>query len=85
VIFPEGGQSIFSSGDQVRSKVFKFGGEKYIFRGQDFCFYYMFKTISSGHNKIWGQCPPVTTGLGRGTKKVENYWSIGVSSRVYTD
>jgi len=29
-------------------------GAKYIFRQQDFCFYYMFKTNSSGQNKIWG-------------------------------
>ena len=26
--------------------------------GQDFCFYYMFKTHFSGHNKIWGALPP---------------------------
>jgi len=29
-------------------------GEKYIFRKHDFSFCYLFKTIVSGHNKIWG-------------------------------
>ena len=38
---------------QVRSQVLRFGWEKYIFRGDDFCFHYMFKTNFSGHNKIW--------------------------------
>ena len=29
-------------------------GEQYIFlRGQDFCFYYIFKINLSGNNKIW--------------------------------
>jgi len=39
------------------------GGNKYLVE-QDFCFYYMFKTILSGHNeilgstnKIWWHCP----------------------------
>jgi len=36
---------------QARSQVLRFGG-KYIFRREYFCFYYMFKTNFSGHNKI---------------------------------
>jgi len=37
---------------QARNQVLRFGG-KYHFRGKEFRFYYMFKTKSSGHNKIW--------------------------------
>ena len=29
-------------------------GTIYIFRGKDFCFYHMFTTNFSEHNKIWG-------------------------------
>ena len=42
------------SARQARSKVSLFGGAQYIFRGQDFCFYYMLKTKFSGRNKIYG-------------------------------
>jgi len=45
---------ILSKFDQARSQVSRFGGAQYIFRGHDFCFYYMFKTNFSGRNKIWG-------------------------------
>jgi len=49
-------------------------GQNTFLGGQDFGFYYMFKTIFSGRNKIWGaqnkfggNCsrmpPPVATGL----------------------
>ena len=46
----------------------RFRGVKYIFRGKYFCFYHMFQTNFSEHNKIWGEqkkfgvtaaeCPP---------------------------
>jgi len=39
---------------QVGSQVLGSRGGKYIFRGQDFCSYCIFKTIFAGHNKIWG-------------------------------
>jgi len=45
--------SQFLSG-QARSQGLRFEGTKYILMGKDFCFYYMFKTIFSEHNKIWG-------------------------------
>ena len=59
---------------QARSQVLTFGrGEKYVFRGKDFCFYYMFKIKFSGHNKICRvqknlrgtatECPLIATGL----------------------
>ena len=35
---------------QACSQVLRFGGELHI-KGNDFCFYCMFKTIFSGHNK----------------------------------
>jgi len=38
----------------ARSQVLRFEGAKYIFRGHDFCFYYIFKTNVSGNKKIWG-------------------------------
>jgi len=38
--------------NQARSQVLRFGESKYIFRGKDFCFYHMFETNSSDHNKI---------------------------------
>jgi len=41
-------------------------GKKYILRGQDFSFYYMFRTNFSVHNKIGEHCPrrpPLATGL----------------------
>jgi len=31
----------------------RFGGAKYIFRGRDIRFYYIFKTIFSENKKIW--------------------------------
>jgi len=50
----------------ARSQVFRFLAEKILGR-QDFCFYFMFKTIFSGHNTICGgtapECPYVATGL----------------------
>ena len=39
---------------QTSSQVLRFEGAKYIFRGQDFCIYFMFETNFSGCNKIWG-------------------------------
>jgi len=51
---------------------------------QDFCFHYMFETNFSVTTKF-GVTPPVATDLGRGTKKVENHWSMGLISRVRTD
>jgi len=53
-----------------------FGRENAFLRGKDFCFYYMFKTNFSEHNKMLGghkkdlgvtasECPTVSTGLGR--------------------
>jgi len=44
----------------------------------------MFKTNFSVTAKFGRQCPPVVTGLGRGTKKVEDHWSIALISRVRT-
>jgi len=44
----------------------------------------MFETNFSVTTKFWAM-PPVVTGLGRGTKKVEDHWSIGLMSRVRTD
>jgi len=52
-----------------RNQVLRFGEAKYIFRGEDFNFYHMFKTNHSEHNKIWrgykkdlrvtaSECPP---------------------------
>jgi len=48
---------------QAHSQVLRFEG-KILFRRQSFCFYYMFKTNFSGHNKIreghkitWGALP----------------------------
>jgi len=45
----------FSKSVILRRHVAGFGGlgGKYIYRRQYFCFYYMFKTNFSGHNKIW--------------------------------
>jgi len=37
---------------------------KVILGRQDFCFYYMFKTNFSGHNKIGGNCPWIPRGYG---------------------
>jgi len=52
---------------QARSQVLKFGGEKYILGGQDFCFYHIFETNFLGTRKFGGHCPrmppPVATGL----------------------
>jgi len=58
---------------QARSQVLSFRGAKCIFRGHDFCFYYIFKTNFSGNTKIWGaqkkfgghcpECSPVATDL----------------------
>jgi len=39
---------------QARSLVLRFGGAKYIFRGERFLLYCMFKITFSGNNKIWG-------------------------------
>jgi len=39
---------------QARSQVLSFAGAKYIFRGQDFCFYHIFKINFLVHNTIWG-------------------------------
>jgi len=50
---------------QACNQVLRFGGEEYIFRGEYFCFYYMFKTKFSGHNKIWEVLPlSVPSGYG---------------------
>jgi len=59
----------------ARNKVSRFWTAKYIFRGKDFCFYHMFKTNNSEHNKIWRaqkrfrvtvpKCPTVSAGLSR--------------------
>jgi len=46
-------QMKFSTVNQARRQVSRFGGA-YILGGDDFCFYYMFKTTFSGRNKIWG-------------------------------
>jgi len=54
--------SLIASGSdvpsQARRQVSIFGGAQYIFRGQDFCFYCVFKTFFSGCNKMWGALPP---------------------------
>ena len=42
---------------QARSQVLRLGGTTSL-RCQEFCFYYMFETKFSGHNKIWGTLPP---------------------------
>jgi len=60
------------------------GGNKVFGRGQGFCFYYMFKKIFLSTTKFGGQYPLVARGRGRGTKKVENHWSIGLISRIRT-
>jgi len=44
----------------------------------------MFKTNFSVTTKFVGRCSPVVMSLGRGTKKVEDLWSIGLISRVRT-
>jgi len=46
-------QIVEASCHHARSQVLRLEGAKYIFTGQDFCFYYMFKTNYSDHNKIW--------------------------------
>jgi len=59
---------------QARSQVLRFGRQNAHLEGQDFCFYCMFETIFSGHNKIWGAQStwalppnaPVATGLDLG-------------------
>ena len=48
---------------QIRSQVLRFAEENKFLGGQDFCFYYMFKTFLSGHYKIWGKIVPVATAL----------------------
>jgi len=53
---------------QNLSQALGFGRGEYIFMGQDFRFYYMFKTNFSEHNKIWGEQKklvdaPVAAGL----------------------
>ena len=58
----------FSGHTQARSQVLTLGGGgKIHFRGKEFCFYYMFKTNLSEHNKFWGDAaseyPLVVTGL----------------------
>jgi len=68
---------------RARSQVFMFGRQNIFLEGKDFC--HMFKTIFPGRNKIWGAMAMVTTGLGGGTKKVENHWSIGLIFRISTD
>jgi len=45
--------NIWTNTLQARNQFSRFGGVQYIFRGNNFCFYYMFKTNFSGHNKIW--------------------------------
>ena len=43
---------------RARSQVLSFlGGAKSIFRGQDFCFHYVFKTIFMGTTKFGEHCP----------------------------
>ena len=54
---------------QDRSQILKFAGAKYIFKGKEQCFCYMFETNLPGHNAVWGgtkifggtapQCPYV--------------------------
>jgi len=39
---------------QARGRALRFGGQNTFLGGQDFCFYYMFKTNFAGHNTIWG-------------------------------
>jgi len=62
------------SRNHARSQVLGFGGAKYIFRGQDFCFYYIYLYITNfpgrnticGAQKIFGGIAPnfpVATGL----------------------
>jgi len=65
---------IFRRPQQARNQAFSFGGEKCIFRGKDYCFIICLKLIFLGTTISGGQCPPVATGLGRGTKKFENHW-----------
>jgi len=42
-----------STGPRVGYSCLRVWGPKYFLRRQYFCFYYMFKIIFSGHNKIW--------------------------------
>jgi len=44
--------------EQSRSQVSRFGGEKYILGGQDFCFYSIYlKQISWAQHNLGGHCP----------------------------
>jgi len=54
--------------NQARSQDFRFFGEKCIFMGERFLFFFMFKTnfseynkILEGTRKIWGKLPPTST------------------------
>jgi len=67
---------------QAHSQVFSFFGENIFFGGNVFVFFICLKHIFLGTTKYVVKCPPVATGLGRGTKKVENHWSTGLISRV---
>jgi len=46
-----------SSYGHVHRQVLRLSGAEYILGGQDFCFYDIFKTNFSGHNKFGGDCP----------------------------
>jgi len=54
------------------ARLYGLEGQNTFLGGQDFCFYYMYKTNLSGHNKVWEtnnfgdtvpECTPVATGL----------------------
>jgi len=64
-----GGRKIFQGTRPVARFSF-LGGQKIFLRGKDFCFYYMFKTNFSGHNKIWGEMFPGGYGHGSHYNKV---------------
>jgi len=55
------------------------------FEGEIFWFLLSAKTDFSGHNKIWGKCPPVAMELVSSANKFENHWFIGLITRVRTD
>ena len=52
--------------------------------GQDCCFFICLKQIFLSKQNLGGNAPVVTS-LDRGTKKVEDHWTIGLICRVRTD
>jgi len=67
---------------QARSQVFRFAEQNKFLGGKIFVFVICLKHIFLSQRNL---SPTVVTGLGRGTKKVEDRWSIRRISKVRTD